>query len=174
MLEVTYNEKRNILTPLNPRKTKFLGLVERITKSPFSALYDEKREITMYFNLSGNMYVISEKQEFLNGEMVRIRHNSDDKNIIIKNKKKSSDFKQITTRFLVPKTDEFTVKVLNKPEFKENKRMQIYGNEWFYFVKDDGFDNEKLFGIFLDNPTENGLEEVSDDIFAEKIEKSFC
>ncbi len=169
MLEIIMNEKRNILTPLNPRKTEFLGLVERITKNPFSDVYDEKREITMYFNVSGKPFVISEKQEFLNGSMLRVRHTSSDTNVKIKGKKERNGFKQINTRFLVPENTDFIVKEISRPELKNGKKMTVYGNEWFYFIKDDGFDNEKLFGIFLDDPINNGLKEVSNTEFENTI-----
>jgi len=143
MLELIINEEKDIISPVNFRETKLLGFSIRDTKNYFAKKYDTKKEITLFLEVSNKPFMISEKQEFLNGKMVRNRHTScfcDSFKII---KEKENNFKEIITQFFIPKNNSFNVKII-----EDNKRI-VYGTEYFNYVINDGFDNEKEFGIIL-------------------------
>ena len=170
MLKIINTAKKNILTSNGFHKVKFHGVSMRITENPFGKKYDKKIEMSFYFNAFNNLYILREKKEFLNNKLVRIKHTDEiTDNIKTIKDKNIKQFKNISTFFFLAKnaTNNFA---LNKKEnvYLDNafSKASVYENEYITFIKDDGFNNERYFGI--DIKEENFLA-VSKEEFINKI-----
>lgn len=166
MLKIINTAKKNILTSNGFHKVNFYGVSMRITENPFGKKYDKKIETTLYFKAFGGFYLIREKKEFKNNKLVRIRHTDEiAKSVEVIKNKACDSFKNISTFYFLPEgfANNFCL------EKKENfyfdnafSKASIYENEYITFTKDDGFNNERYFGIDI---KEDSFEQTSREDF---------
>ena len=172
IMECKVKDKFNILTDIGYKKVRIIGFTYRISKNIFAKKYDTKIEMTLYFVVSKNIYTITEKQEFLNGKMVRISHNGNfANNLNILTDKNVSNFKDVETYFYIVNDNNFVLNALDKTVLKNYNikspiiRPTIFGNDYLIYINDfiDDFG-----GIYI-NTDSNKLNKVSRDYFVERV-----
>lgn len=155
--EIILNNKKNILTPSNMRKTYFLGASEKTVNVKNNKKYDFKKEINLYFRVSGKIYKITEKKEYLDDKLIRVRQVSSELNHIndlkIPKDTEKDGMRSSSIEFYTSNENIFALHILDISEYGDvpttDKKMVVYGNDILRFVKDDGYDQEKIFGIYL-------------------------
>ena len=168
MLEIKNTTKKNIFKENNLHKISFLGVAKRETLNPFGKKYDLKVENKLYFKAFNSFYIFTEKKEYRDGVLVRVRQSDEiTQDIKIFKNKEKDNFKTITTKYLIPKDTNFNLFKINNIFIAGARKEAIaYGNDYMFFIKDDGWDNEKEYGLCI---KENNLIETN----KERLENSF-
>lgn len=162
MAEIINTAKKNILTN-SLHKIRFGGVAMRVTENPYGKKYDKKIEHIFYFKGFGGIYTITEKKEFKDNKLVRVRHSdniSENAKFILP--KTKDGFKTINTYYFMPKEEQANFILVKKEIPKPNTlgKIIVYENEFITFIKDENYN--EFFGMEI---KEENFSSVSNETF---------
>ena len=179
MIEIFEDVERDIYTKFVYNRIIFLGATKRITTNIYNKMYDTKVETTCFYIAGSKPFITTTKREYKEGNVIRVRYTAKTtSNINIVKDKKDTSLRYYTTHFFIPNSKDHIVDKLNPKDYEDFLKhfcpigplLEIYGNDFCLFIKDDGFCKEKNYGLFL---REENFLKVSRDEFVNSINKAY-